>query len=295
MADEAISIRLEEIASSPLGATRCASAKHCGSSQRQEATMSYEFILNETRGRVGLVTLNRPQVMNAINHQLVSEVMDALEAFDNDEDIGAIVITGNEKAFAAGADIKEMNEKSAEQIRETDHVTAFSRIMNICKPVIAAVSGYALGGGFELAMSCDMIVASESAKLGQPEITIGVIPGAGGTQRLTHAVGKAIAMEMILNNRMLSAQEAYQFGLVNRVVPVDQYLNEALKLAEEIASRAPIAVRLAKRMINQAYELTLTEGLQKEKQEFYRLFGTEDQKEGMKAFVEKRKPNWKGK
>lgn len=257
--------------------------------------MSYEFILNETRGRVGLVTLNRPHVMNALNHRLVREVMDALEAFDNDEDIGAIVITGNEKAFAAGADIKEMNEKSAEQIRETDHVAAFSRIMNIRKPVIAAVSGYALGGGFELAMSCDMIVASESAKFGQPEITIGVIPGAGGTQRLTHTVGKALAMEMILNNRTLSAQEALQFGLVNRVVPVDQCLNEVLKLAEEIASRAPVAVRLAKQMINQAYELTLTEGLQKEMQEFYRLFGTEDQKEGMKAFVEKRKPNWKGK
>ncbi len=162
--------------------------------------------------------------------------------------------------------------------------------MNIRKPIIAAVSGYALGAGCELAMSCDMIVASETAKFGQPEITIGVIPGAGGTQRLTHAVGKALAMEMILNNRTLSAQEAYQFGLVNRVVPVDQYLKEALKLADEIASRAPVAVRVAKKMINQAYELALAEGLQNEKQEFYNLFATEDQKEGMKAFVEKRKP-----
>jgi enoyl-CoA hydratase len=257
--------------------------------------MPYEFILTETRGRVGSITLNRPQVMNALNHQLMSEVMEALNAFDKDDNIGAMVVTGNEKAFAAGADIKELADQSAGHIKEDDHVAAFSRIMNIRKPVIAAVSGYALGGGFELAMSCDMIVASESAKLGQPEITIGVIPGAGGTQRLTHAVGKALAMEMILNNRTLSAQEAYQFGLVNRVVPVDQFLNEALKLADEIASRSPLAVRVAKKMINQAYELGLAEGLQKEKQEFYDLFATEDQKEGMQAFVEKRKPNWKGK
>jgi len=257
--------------------------------------MPYELILTEKRGRVGLITLNRPQVMNALNHQLVSEVMDALEASDNDDNIGAMVITGNERAFAAGADIKELVDQNAGQIKENDHVTVFSRIMNIHKPIIAAVSGYALGGGCELAMSCDMIVASESAKFGQPEITIGVIPGAGGTQRLTHAVGKALAMEMILNNRTLSAQEAYQFGLVNRIVPVDQYLNEALKLAEEIASRAPIAIRVAKRMINQAYERSLTDALSDEKQEFYSLFGTEDQKEGMQAFVEKRKPNWKGK
>ena len=257
--------------------------------------MPYEFILTETRRRVGLITLNRPQVMNALNHQLVIEVMDALEDFDKDNDIGAMVITGNEKAFAAGADIKEMADRSAQQITESDHVAAFARIMNIRKPVIAAVSGYALGGGCELAMSCDMIVASESAKFGQPEITIGVIPGAGGTQRLTHAVGKAVAMEMILNNRTLSAQEANQFGLVNRVMPADQYLNEALKLAEEIASRAPIAVRVGKRMVNQAHELSLTDALREEKQEFYNLFSTEDQKEGMKAFVEKRQPNWKGK
>ena len=257
--------------------------------------MSYEFILTETRGHVGLIMLNRPQAMNALNHQLVIQVMGALEGFDNDVNIGAMVITGNEKAFAAGADIKEMNEKSAQQMKESDHVAAFRRIMNIRKPIIAAVSGYALGAGCELAMSCDMIVASETAKFGQPEITIGVIPGAGGTQRLTHVVGKALAMEMILNNRTLSAQEAVQFGLVNRVVPVDQYLNEALKSAEEIATRAPVAVRVAKNMINQAYELVLTEGLQKEKQEFYNLFTTEDQKEGMKAFIEKRRPNWKGK
>jgi len=256
--------------------------------------MPYEFILTETRGRVGLITLNRPQALNALNHQLVSEVMEALEAFDQDEAIGAMVIAGNERAFAAGADIKELADQNAEQIKESNHVAVFSRIMDIRKPIIAAVSGYALGGGCELAMSCDMIIASESAKFGQPEITIGVIPGAGGTQRLVRAVGKALAMEMILNNRTLSAQEACQFGLVNRVVPVDQFLNEALKLAEEIAARAPVAVRVAKKLIQQAYELPLKEGLGEEKREFYDLFTTEDQKEGMKAFVEKRKPNWRG-
>jgi enoyl-CoA hydratase len=257
--------------------------------------MSYEFILTETRGRVGLVTLNRPQVLNALNHQLVGELMDALEAFDRDEGIGAMVITGNERAFAAGADIKEMADKTAQQMMDFDFTATFHRILTIRKPVIAAVSGYALGGGCEIAMSCDMIVASESARFGQPEITIGVIPGAGGTQRLTRAVGKALAMEMMLNNRTLTAQEALGFGLVNRLVPTERYLDEALKLAEEIAGRAPLAVRAAKKMINQAYEQTLADGLQAERQEFYNLFATEDQKEGMQAFVEKRKPNWKGK
>jgi enoyl-CoA hydratase len=257
--------------------------------------MPYEMILTETRGQVGLITLNRPQVMNALNNQLMREAMDALEAFDKNDMIGAMVITGNEKAFAAGADIKEMANKSIQQMMDTDHIAVFGRIRTIRKPVIAAVSGWVLGGGCEIAMSCDMIVASETAVFGQPEITIGVIPGAGGTQRLTHAVGKALAMEMILNNRMLTAQEALQHGLVNRVVPVNAYLDEALKLAEEIASRAPLAMRAAKKMINQTYERTLTEGLTVEKQEFYNLFASEDQKEGMKAFAEKRKPEWKGK
>ena len=257
--------------------------------------MPYELILTETRGRVGFITLNRPQAMNALNNQLMSEVTDALEAFDKDGNIGAMVITGNEKAFAAGADIKEMSDKSAQEMKDSDRVAVFGRIRLIEKPVIAAVSGWALGGGCEIALSCDMIVASETAKFGQPEITIGVIPGAGGTQRLTHAVGKAIAMEMVVNNRTLSAQEAYQFGLVNRVVPVSDYLNEALKLAEEIASRAPLAVRAAKKMINASYDVSLTDGLAEEKLTFYNLFETEDQKEGMQAFVEKRKPEWKGK
>lgn len=257
--------------------------------------MPYELILSEIRGRVGLLTLNRPQAMNALNNQLTRELMEALEAFDNNDAVGAIVITGNEKAFAAGADIKEMAGLSIQQVMDRDHVAVFGRIRAIRKPVIAAVSGWALGGGCEIALSCDMIVASEFAKFGQPEITIGVIPGAGGTQRLTRAVGKAIAMEMILNNRTLTAQEAYQFGMVNRVVPAAEYLEQALKLADEIAARAPIAARVAKKMINQAFEETLSEGLAAEKQEFYNLFATEDQKEGMQAFVEKRKPNWRGK
>jgi enoyl-CoA hydratase len=257
--------------------------------------MPYEMILTETRARVGLITLNRPQALNALNNQLMRELMDALEAFDKNDAVGAMVITGNEKAFAAGADIKEMANKSIEQMMDTDHIAVFGRIRTIRKPVIAAVSGWALGGGCEIALSCDMIVASETATFGQPEINIGVIPGAGGTQRLARAVGKVLAMEMILNDRRLSAQEAYQFGMLNRVVPVEGYLEEALKLAEEIASRAPVAVRAAKKMINQAFERTLADGLATEKQEFYNLFATEDQKEGMRAFVEKRKPEWKGK
>ena len=257
--------------------------------------MTYQLILTERRNRSALITLNRPQAMNALNNELLREVMDALDAIDRDDTIGAIVITGNEKAFAAGADIKEMADKSITEMMDRDHVAVFGRIRTIRKPVIAAVSGWALGGGCEVALSCDMIVASESAKFGQPEITIGVIPGAGGTQRLTRAVGKAIAMEMILNNRTLSAQEAYQFGLVNRVVPVEGYLDEALKLADEIAARPPLAVRAAKKMISQSYEFTLSEGLAEEKRTFYSLFASEDQKEGMQAFLEKRKPEWKGK
>ena len=257
--------------------------------------MTYQMILSETRGRVGLITLNRPQALNALNNQLMRELTDALESFDRDDGIGAMLITGSEKAFAAGADIKEMADKSIMEMMDRDHLAAFGRIRTIQKPVIAAVSGWVLGGGCEVALSCDIIVASESAKFGQPEITIGVIPGAGGTQRLTRAVGKAIAMEMILNNRTLTAQEAYEFGLVNRVLPVETYLDEALKLAEEIALRAPLAVRAAKKMINQSYERTLADGLAEEKQTFYSLFASEDQKEGMKAFIEKRKPEWKGK
>ena len=257
--------------------------------------MAYTSILVETRGRVGLVTLNRPQALNALNHALMRELMDALDAFDKDDAIGAMVITGNEKAFAAGADIKEMANESALDMTRNDHIAVFGRIRTIRKPVIAAVSGWALGGGCELALSCDMIVASETAKFGLPEVTIGVIPGAGGTQRLVRAVGKSIAMEMILNDRKINAQEALHYGLVSRVVPVSDYFTEALKLAEEIAARAPLAVRAAKRAINHSFESFLKDGLAEEKQIFYNLFGTEDQKEGMQAFVEKRKPNWTGK
>jgi enoyl-CoA hydratase len=257
--------------------------------------MAYTSILVETRGRVGLVTLNRPQALNALNNQLMRELMDALEAFDRDDAVGAMVITGDEKAFAAGADIKELAGKTIHQMMDSDHLAVFGRIRTIRKPVIAAVSGWALGGGFEIALSCDMIIASDSAKFGLPEINLGVFPGAGGTQRLVRAVGKALAMEMILSDRRITAQEALHFGLVNRVVTVDDYLNAAMKLADEIASRAPLAVRAAKRMINHSYESFLKDGLAEEKQVFYNLFGTEDQKEGMNAFVEKRTPNWTGK
>ena len=257
--------------------------------------MSYNTILTETRGRVGLVTFNRPEAMNALNPTLVNELMDALEVFDADGNIGAMVVAGSEKVFAAGADIKFMAEATEEEMRQDPFIGSFNRIRKIRKPIIAAVSGWALGGGCELAMACDMIVASEKAKFGQPEITIGVIPGAGGTQRLTLAVGKAIAMEMVLNNRTLSAQEALGFGLVNRVVPVESFLDEALSLAEEIAGRAPLGVRAGKEAVNKVFEGSLTEGLSSERELFNNLFSTEDQKEGMRAFVEKRKPNWQGK
>lgn len=257
--------------------------------------MADEMILTEKHGSVGLITLNRPEARNALNDQLLHELMSALEAFEADEIVGAMVVAGNEKAFAAGVDIKEMADKSMSEMRDKDRLATFDRIKAIGKPIIAAVSGWALGGGCELALACDMIVASETAKFGQPEITIGVIPGAGGTQRLTRAVGKALAMEMILNNRTLSAQEALQFGLINRVFATERYLAEAMKLAEEIAARAPAAMRAAKKMILQAYEQPLSEGLRLERQMFYNLFATEDQKEGMQAFIEKRKPVWKGK
>ena len=256
--------------------------------------MTYTTILTETRGRVGIVTLNRPKAMNAFNLQMLGELFDALEGFDKDPSVGAIIVTGNEKAFAAGADIKEMAESSYVEMLTSGHVQIWDRIRSIHKPVIAAVSGWALGGGCEFVLSCDMVVASESAKFGQPEITIGVIPGAGGTQRLARLVGKHLAMEMTINNRTLTAQEALQLGLANRVVPVEGYLDAAVAFADEIASRAPIAVRMAKDSVNAAFETTLTEGLAVEKRNFYPLFATEDQKEGMRAFVEKRKAEWKG-
>jgi enoyl-CoA hydratase len=257
-------------------------------------TTTYETILIEIHEQVGLVRINRPKVRNALNSTVLHELAEALEAFDNDPGVGAIVITGDDQAFAAGADIKEMADATAMHMLTRSHIPQFDRIRGIHKPVIAAVSGWCLGGGNELAMACDMIIASETARLGQPEINIGVIPGAGGTQRLTRAVGKALAMEMVLNNRTLSAEEARQFGLVNRVVPVERYLEEALQLAGEIAARAPLAVRLGKEAVNHAFESFLSDGLADERRAFYLLFASQDQKEGMKAFVEKRKAAWKG-
>jgi len=256
--------------------------------------MTYETIIVEVHERAGLIRLNRPKAFNALNSALLRELGEALMALDRDEAVGAIVITGNDRAFAAGADIAEMKAASSVDMLIGDHISLFDAIMRVRKPIIAAVSGYALGGGCELAMACDMIVASETAQFGQPEINLGVIPGAGGTQRLTRAVGKALAMEMVLNDRRLSAKEAYQFGLVNCVAPVDAYLDEALELANQIARRAPVAVRLAKESVNKAYEMTLAEGLAFERRNFYFLFSTEDQKEGMDAFLNKRDAEWKG-
>jgi len=255
---------------------------------------TYETILIETHKQVGLIRLNRPKALNAINSSLMIELLDALQLFDQQKEIGVIVITGNDQAFAAGADIKEMVDASAVDMLVKDHISLFDRLREIKKPVIAAVSGWCLGGGNELAMACDMIVASESARFGQPEITIGVIPGAGGTQRLTRSVGKAIAMEMILNNRNLSAQEALQYGLINRLAPVERYLEEAINLAEEIAHRAPLAIRLAKEAVNHAYESFLADGIKDERRSFYFLFASQDQSEGMNAFIEKRSANWQG-
>jgi enoyl-CoA hydratase len=254
----------------------------------------YETILVETLEQVGLVRLNRPKVYNALNNTVVAEVMDALQNFDADPAVGCMVLTGNERAFASGADIKGMSQATAVEMLQRDEISRFDAIRKLKKPVIAAVSGWCLGGGNELAMSCDMIIAAESARFGQPEINLGVIPGAGGTQRLTRAVGKAIAMEMVLNNRTLTAEEAQQFGLVNRVVPVERHLEEALQLAAEIAARAPLAVRMAKEAINNAFESFLSDGLADERRNFYLLFASQDQKEGMAAFLEKRKPHWRG-
>lgn len=256
---------------------------------------TYETIIVETFDRIGLIRLNRPQALNALSALLLDELFAALTDFDRDVGVGALVITGNEKAFSAGADIKEMAEATPADLLARGLTDRWHRIARIRKPIIAAVSGHCLGGGCELALTCDMIVASETAQFGQPEINIGVIPGAGGTQRLTRIVGKALAMEMVLNARRLTAQEALQYGLVNRVAPVERFLDDALDLARQIAARAPVAVQLGKEAVNKAYEMTLAEGLSLEQKYFYLLFATEDQKEGMAAFVEKRKPVWKGK
>lgn len=241
-----------------------------------------------------IIQLNRPEVLNALNIPLMMELVERLDNIDNDDSVRAIIITGNEKAFAAGADIKEMADASSIEMLVRDQFARWDRVRKIKKPLIAAVSGFALGGGCELSMACDIIIASETAKFGQPEINIGVMPGAGGTQRLTRAVGKYKAMEMVLTGKMISAEEAYHCGLVNKVVPVEYYLEEAKTLAKEIASKPPIAVRLAKEAILKALDTTIESGLEFERKNFYLLFSSEDQKEGMKAFMEKRKATWKG-
>ncbi|MBV9248201.1 MAG: enoyl-CoA hydratase [Acetobacteraceae bacterium] len=250
-----------------------------------------QMILFETHGRVGVIRLNRPQALNALCDQLMQELGDQLLACDENPGIGAIVVTGNEKAFAAGADIKEMRDRTNPEAMQEDFIgRRWETVLRIRKPVIAAVAGFALGGGCELAMMCDFIIAADTARFGQPEINLGVLPGAGGTQRLTRAVGKSKAMDMVLTARFMDAGEAERANLVSRVFPADQLLTETLKVAERIASLSPVAVQLAKQAVNRAFETTLAEGVRHERALFLSLFGTPDQKEGMAAFVEKRKP-----
>jgi enoyl-CoA hydratase len=257
---------------------------------------NYENILVEVPvEKVGLIRLNRPKALNALNNQLMRELHNALRDFDSDPDISCMVIKGNERAFAAGADIKEMAGLTyVDQLKRSGISDNFN-FSPYKKPIIAAVSGYALGGGCEMSMACDMIVASDTAVFGQPEINLGILPGGGGTQRMTRALGKALAMEIMLTDRKLTAEEALKYGLVNRVVAPEIYLDEAIKLAQKVASMSQIAIQLTKDAINQAYEATLAEGLAIEKKNFLLAFGTEDKQEGMEAFVEKRQPNWQNK
>ena len=256
--------------------------------------MAYEHILVETRDKVGLITLNRPKALNALCAALIDELAQALDDFEANETIGCIVLTGSEKAFAAGADIKEMRDKTYMEAYLEDFITeGWERLSKTRKPVIAAVGGYALGGGCEIAMMCDMIIAAETAKFGQPEITLGTIPGSGGTQRLTRFVGKSKAMDLCLTGRMMDAQEAERCGLVARVVPAESLLDEAMAAARTIAGLSRPSVLMAKEAVNRAYETTLAEGIRFERRLFHSTFATEDQKEGMSAFAEKRKPDWK--
>ncbi len=256
--------------------------------------MPYEHILVETRGNVGLVTLHRPKALNALCTPLIRELGAALDAFEADDDIGAIVLTGSEKAFAAGADIKEMSGKSYMDVYLEDFITnGWERVTTCRKPVIAAVAGYALGGGCEVAMMCDFIIAADNARFGQPEITIGTMPGAGGTQRLTRYVGKSKAMEMCLTGRQMDAAEAERSGLVSRIVPLSDLVEDAVKTAQRIASMSRPVVMMTKESVNRSYETTLTEGIRFERRVFHSTFATSDQKEGMAAFVEKRQPNFK--
>ena len=256
--------------------------------------MSYQnIIVDQPAEGVGRVRLNRPRALNALNSALMDEVMAAMSIFDADPATGAMILTGDDKAFAAGADIKEMEGKSQIDMLMARSLVDRFDIERVNKPIIAAVSGYALGGGCEVAMSCDMIVASETAIFGQPEINLGIIPGAGGTQRLTRAVGKALAMEIMLTDRKLSAQEALDYGLVNRVAPLDEYMDLAIGIAQKAARRSQVAIRLTKEAINKAYETSLSEGLALERRNFLIAFGSEDKAEGMRAFIEKRRAEWK--
>lgn len=255
----------------------------------------YENILVETHGRVGLVRLNRPKQLNALNTATLSELADAISEHEQNPQIGAMVITGNERAFAAGADIAEFQQTTLAELMRGLRADQYEVLRKVRKPLVAAVSGFAYGGGCELAMICDLIVASDTAKFAQPEINLGIIPGGGGTQRLTRQMGKYLAMEVILAGRVLSAWEALQHGLVNKVVPVELYLEEALELAQTIAARAPLATRLAKDAVNRAQDLSLENGLGLERSNFLIAFGSEDKAEGTTAFVEKRRPEWKGK
>jgi enoyl-CoA hydratase len=255
--------------------------------------MTYANIEVETHDKVGLIRLNRPQALNALNSALIDELGAALDQFERNKDIGCIIITGSPKAFAAGADIKEMQAKTYAEAYLDDFIASWERVSRTRKPIVAAVAGFALGGGCELAMMCDIVIAADNAKFGQPEIKLGVMPGVGGTQRLTRFVGKAKAMDMCLTGRMMDAAEAERSGLVTRVVPVDQLIDEALKIASTIASMSRPAVMMTKETINRAYETTLAEGIRFERRVFHSMFALEDQKEGMTAFVEKRSPDFK--
>jgi len=256
--------------------------------------LPYNHILVQNEPPVGIIRLNRPKSLNALNFELLKETAEALEAFDRDEKIKATVLTGSDDAFSAGADIKELADMTPVMLIEENKFALWDRLKKIAKPIIGAVSGYVYGGGCELAMNCDILIASETARFAQPEINIGLMPGAGGTQRLTRTIGKYRAMEMVLTGRPITAREMEKHGLVNRVVPVEVYFEEARKLAVQISQKAPIATRLAKEAVLKAFDTTLKEGLQFERKNFYLLFATEDMREGMKAFAEKRPPNFKG-
>jgi enoyl-CoA hydratase len=257
--------------------------------------MEFIKVNPQVEKQIALIELHRPKELNALNRQLMIEVRDALRELDDDDNVRVIILTGGEKVFAAGADIKQMANATAIDMYNIDQFSTWDQIKKTKKPIVAAVSGFALGGGCELAMTCDMIIATETAKFGQPEIKIGTMPGAGGTQRLTRAIGKVRAMEMVLTGKFISAQEALQFGLVNRIVPVELMMFETLRFATEIATLSPVAVKLAKESVNNAFNSTLDEGLIFERKNFYLTFASEDQKEGMAAFVEKRAPDFKGK